>query len=64
MTREEAIKGLLQSVEELYTHFWEGDDPRSNPVAFEVSECNCWLRIIKNMDRQPAKKEAKTKWNY
>ncbi len=62
MTRDEAVKGLLQAVDELHTHFWEGDDPRSSPIAFEVGECNAWLRIIQEMDRkvsQPVKKKVK-----
>jgi hypothetical protein len=58
MTREEAIQELLMAADELYTHYWEGDDPRSNPVSFEISEVYTLARLVRSFDKP---KDSKNK---
>lgn len=59
MDREEAIRELLTAIEELYVHYWESEEPRVNPVAFEIGETYGWQRVIKAFDKKATKGKTK-----
>jgi hypothetical protein len=32
------LKRLMDSIDELNTHHWESDQPRQNPIAYEIGQ--------------------------
>lgn len=56
MDREEAIQELLTAIDDLYVHYWEGEEPRANPVSFEIGEAYGWSRVVKAFDKKKGKK--------
>jgi len=61
MDKEKAIQELLMAVNELYTHYWESDDPRSNPVSFEISEVYTLARLVKSFNEIKIDNQIKVK---
>jgi len=46
--REELYKALLENVKELCTHYWESDNPRSNPLSFEIGAVEAIMYLIQD----------------
>ena len=50
--KEELYKALLENVKELSTHYWESDDPRSNPLSFEIGAIEAIMYLIQDEERK------------
>ncbi len=50
--KEELYKALLEEVKELSTHYWESDDPRSNPLSFEIGAVEAIMYLIQDEERK------------
>ena len=60
--KEELYKALLEQVKELSTHYWESDDPRSNPLSFEIGAVEAIMYLIQDEEKKlPVAKTVKTK---
>lgn len=44
--KEELYEILLEQVKELCTEYWELDDPRSNPLTFEIGAIETIIYLI------------------
>ena len=70
--REELYKALLEQVKELCTHYWESDNPRSNPLSFEIGAVEAIMYLIQDdmyliQDEEkklPVAKTVKTKTKF
>ena len=60
--REELYKALLEQVGELCTHYWESDNPRSNPLSYEIGAVEAIMYLIQDEEKKlPVAKTVKTK---
>ncbi|CAB4144317.1 hypothetical protein UFOVP455_34 [uncultured Caudovirales phage] len=50
--KEELYKALLEQVKELCTFYWESDDPRSNPLSFEIGAVEAIMYLIQDEERK------------
>ena len=50
--KEELYKALLEQVKELCTFYWELDDPRSNPLSFEIGAVEAIMYLIQDEERK------------
>jgi uncharacterized protein HemX len=50
--KEELYKALLEQVKALCTFYWELDDPRSNPLSFEIGTVEAIMHIIQDEERK------------
>lgn len=52
--REQLLEVLLECVYSLHTFYWEEDNPRENPLSFEIGACCEVMGLIKEIDRKKA----------
>lgn len=50
--KEELYKALLEQVKELCTFYWELDDPRSNPLSFEIGAVEAIMYLIQDEEKK------------
>lgn len=50
--KEELYKALLEQVKELCTFYWESDDPRSNPLSFEIGAIEAIMYLIQDEEKK------------
>lgn len=50
--KEELYKALLGQVKELCTFYWEADDPRSNPLSFEIGAVEAIMHLIQDEEKK------------
>lgn len=48
------LQDLIDAIDELNTHYWECDEPRSNPVSYEIGQVLAYSEMLK---RQLTNKE-------
>lgn len=50
--KEELYKALLEQVKELCTFYWESNDPRSNPLSYEIGTVEAIMHLIQDEERK------------
>lgn len=49
---EKLYEALLENVKELCTHHWEQDDPRENPLCYEIGAVEAIMHLIEDEQKK------------